>query len=121
MGITLAQKFGASLTVLSVIPELHFAEADDETGHQRLLDGALTETTRAIKQALDDIGDNQHINEPIVRHGQPAEIIAEVADEIEADLCIVGSHCRRGARRLLLGSISSKVAELAPCPVLIAK
>jgi nucleotide-binding universal stress UspA family protein len=34
------------------------------------------------------------------------------------DLAVVGTHGRRGARKLLLGSVAEEVFRLAPCPVL---
>ena len=56
-----------------------------------------------------------------VRVGHPAEQIVNLAVEIEADLIVVGTHGRRGWRRLLLGSVSEKVTHLAPCPVLVVR
>lgn len=62
--------------------------------------------------------------ERIVRHvrfAAPAEEIAQLAADLEADLVVVGSHGRRGATRLLLGSVSEGVVRLSPCPVLVAR
>ncbi len=54
----------------------------------------------------------------ILREGRPAEEIAAVAAEIEADLVVIGSRGRRGIRRALLGSVAEAVVRLAPAPVL---
>jgi nucleotide-binding universal stress UspA family protein len=45
------------------------------------------------------------------------EILAR-ADEIAADLIVMGTHGRSGFERLALGSITEKVMRRAPCPVL---
>jgi nucleotide-binding universal stress UspA family protein len=45
-------------------------------------------------------------------------ILATAKDE-GADLVVVGSHGRSGLDKLLLGSVASKLAALAPVPVLI--
>ncbi|MGH2724356.1 MAG: universal stress protein [Actinomycetota bacterium] len=53
--------------------------------------------------------------------GEPAEKIAEVAEEEGAGLVVVGNKGMAGTRRYLLGSIPSKVAHQAATDVLVAK
>jgi nucleotide-binding universal stress UspA family protein len=50
-----------------------------------------------------------------------AHEIAQLASDLEADLVIVGTHGRRGAARLFLGSVAESVVRLAPCPVLVER
>jgi universal stress protein E len=57
--------------------------------------------------------------EPCVRRGDPAAEILILADEWQADLAVVGSHARRGAARLLLGSVAEAVIRGASCNVLV--
>ena len=52
------------------------------------------------------------------RQGDPADAILDVAEEVEADLIIVGNKGMRGARRVL-GSVPNSIAHKAPCAVLI--
>jgi nucleotide-binding universal stress UspA family protein len=52
--------------------------------------------------------------------GAPAAAIVRVADEVGADLIVVGSKGMRGSRRIL-GSVPNTVAHNAGCHVLIAK
>ncbi len=52
--------------------------------------------------------------------GDPAEVIVRHADEIGADLIVVGSKGMRGTRRIL-GSVPNRIAHKAGCHVLIAK
>jgi nucleotide-binding universal stress UspA family protein len=40
------------------------------------------------------------------------------AEQIDADLIIMGTHGRRGIRRMLLGSVAESVVRTARCPVL---
>lgn len=51
----------------------------------------------------------------------PAEEIAQLAADLEADLVVVGSHGRRGVSRLISGSVAEAVVRLAPCPVLVVR
>jgi nucleotide-binding universal stress UspA family protein len=55
------------------------------------------------------------------REGQPAEVIIDVANQEHADLIVVGSRGLTGIKRYLLGSVSSKVSEHAPCNVMIVR
>jgi nucleotide-binding universal stress UspA family protein len=56
-----------------------------------------------------------------VRLDAPAEEIAQLAADLEADLVIVGTHGRRGLSRVLMGSIAEGVVRLAPCTVLVVR
>ena len=58
---------------------------------------------------------------PLLRAGTPWEEILSTAQEVKADLIIVGTHGRRGLPRALLGSVAEKVVRLAPCPVLVVR
>ena len=51
----------------------------------------------------------------------PAAALAQLASDVEADLVIVGTHGRKGARRVLLGSVAEGVVRKAPCEVLVVR
>lgn len=51
---------------------------------------------------------------------RPADAIIGVAEREHADLIVVGSRGRGLGGRPFLGSVSTRVAHHAPCPVLIA-
>lgn len=51
--------------------------------------------------------------------GSVAEVILDVARRWNADLIIVGTHGRRGWRRMILGSVAEGVARSADRPVLL--
>jgi nucleotide-binding universal stress UspA family protein len=57
--------------------------------------------------------------EPHARSGDPADAILDLAEELGADLIVVGNKGLSGARRFLLGSVPNKVSHHAPCDVLI--
>jgi len=56
-----------------------------------------------------------------VRSEVPSAEIAQLASDLEADLVVIGTHGRRGFRRLLLGSVAEAVVRLAHCPVLVVR
>jgi nucleotide-binding universal stress UspA family protein len=53
-----------------------------------------------------------------VRAISAAGAILDYATEQDIDLVVMGTHGRRGLRRVLLGSVAEEVVRLAPCPVL---
>ncbi len=53
--------------------------------------------------------------------GDAADAIIEAARESRADLVVVGTRGRSAAVGLLLGSVSMKVVQDAPCDVLVVR
>ena len=56
--------------------------------------------------------------EIVVREGSPAKEIVRLADEMPADLLVMGTHGRGGFERLVLGSVTEKVLRTTRSPVL---
>jgi nucleotide-binding universal stress UspA family protein len=57
----------------------------------------------------------------IVETGSPAEMIIEVAKREGADLIIAASHGKHGARKFAFGSVTARLIEHSPVPVLVMK
>ena len=55
------------------------------------------------------------------REGDAADAILDVAEELGADLIVVGNKGMTGAKRFLLGSVPNKVSHHAPCSVMIIR
>lgn len=55
------------------------------------------------------------------REGDPADALLDVAEEVGADLVVVGNKGMTGAKRFLLGSVPNKVSHHAPCGVYIVR
>jgi nucleotide-binding universal stress UspA family protein len=53
--------------------------------------------------------------------GRTADFIVEQAKEWGADLIVMGTHGRRGLRRLALGSDAEQVLRSTPVPVLLVR
>jgi nucleotide-binding universal stress UspA family protein len=126
----LAKVHGAELLVLHVVPwqpmpealyELaqaeHIALDEEEARYAglRALGDALTrEAERRVRErGVASVSSR-------VAQGSPAHEILGVAQEHGADLLVLGSR-GIGARGLLLGSVSHKVAHLAECTCVLVK
>ena len=53
--------------------------------------------------------------------GHAVAALVATAEHDKADLIVVGSHGRRGLRRLILGSVAERVVESSPVPVLVVR
>ena len=51
------------------------------------------------------------------RQGEPADALLRSADDVIADLIVVGSRGMTGAKRFFLGSVPNRVAHRAQCAV----
>jgi len=59
--------------------------------------------------------------ETAVLQGNPYERIIDHADEIGADIIVMGTHGRTGVDRYLLGSVTERVVRTADIPVLTVR
>ena len=75
------------------------------------------------KQALKQAGANgsARTHTHIKRGISPAEVIIDAVGEYACDLVIMGTHGRRGFKRLLAGSVAREVVHLSPVPVLTTR
>jgi len=55
----------------------------------------------------------------LVEDGRPAAVISAVADDLDADLVVVGRHGRNGVAEMFLGSVSHELSHLCKHPVLL--
>ena len=61
------------------------------------------------------------VDTKIIRGVAASEGIVQIANEIGADLIIMGSHGRTGVKKMMLGSVAQNVLTQSPVPVLIVK
>ena len=118
--VELTVSFNSSLTVLSVIPELYLTELSD-ADRQRIINALTEETKIALEKIRVSLAGKSIEAKTILRQGDPAEKILETAKKMKVDLIVTGSHGRHGAKKFLMGSVSSRVVDYSACPVLIVK
>jgi nucleotide-binding universal stress UspA family protein len=74
----------------------------------------------ARKDLHDDLGLDGNV-ESVICEGEPPEVIVEIARGKKADLIALGTYGRKGLKRLIMGSVTSRVVLNAPCDVLVVK
>ena len=82
----------------------------------------LTESKEQIRQrgknALKKLADSFDLEvETIFTEGDPGHEIIRIAEELDADLIILGTHGYGGWRRFTIGSVAEFVIKHAPCAV----
>jgi nucleotide-binding universal stress UspA family protein len=110
----------ASIFVISVVPDLCMMEISDDDckNMYKIMTDEAEKRLAALKSDLSKKGVEM---ETAVKFGNAADTIISTCTDKKADLIVVGSHGRHGAKKFLLGSVSSKVVEHAPCDVLVVK
>ena len=100
--------YDAAVPLGGLAPQVGIAErheTDEEAG-ERLLEHV------AFQSGLEQAGRRVVI-------GDPAERLAELADDEGAELIVVGSRGRGAFKAAFLGSVSNSLVGVARCPVLI--
>lgn len=118
--VDIAAALNGSVTVLTVIPDLYLTELPD-ADRQKIMTALTDEATMAMEKVRISLSGKPFETKTLMRQGPAAEKILETAQKMKADLVVVGSHGRHGARKFLLGSVSSKVIDHTACPVLVVK
>lgn len=120
-----------ALVLATAVPnsEIHpvYAISRDPAVQVRAVDAMarhLSDAMEALRKRVEDVATNLGTLQRTqlhVRFGNAAQVIHQVAVDCDADLIVVGTHGRRYAERLLLGSVSSALLKIARLPVLVAR
>jgi nucleotide-binding universal stress UspA family protein len=131
--IELSACLGAELVVLSVAPAGDVTASDLDAASDPL--GAAEEATMALSRRSSRPAVDEAVERatsaaarcaaagvparPVVWEGPAADSVLAAADREGVDIIVVGSHCRGGVGRLLLGSVSDHVVRHARVPVMV--
>ena len=113
----LAQSWGASLTVMSVL-EFPPGMNPDYAVNRLYLDELMQETTARLVEVTARAGGLGLSVQSRIATGIPSEEVLAVARAEEADLVVVGTRGKTGLEHVLLGSTAERIIRMAPCPVL---
>jgi nucleotide-binding universal stress UspA family protein len=115
--LTIAGHYGSKLYVAHVIcPELADLLAPELS--PTMLDHARGFAQQRIERLL-STGRQQGVPcQPLIGEGAIWDVLLEMIHQNGIDLIVLGTHGRRGLRKLLLGSVAEEVFRMAPCPVL---
>ncbi|MGL5923535.1 universal stress protein [Chroococcidiopsis sp.] len=108
--VEIVQKYGSRLILLSVVEGSE--EADEGMESPDVVARLLEDAQSVFKQ--------QGIQtEAFERQGKPAFIICDVADEVGANLIVMGCRGLGLTEEGVTESVTNRVINLSPCPVLV--
>ena len=124
-----AKASSAKLIVLHIVEEIHRPRTMglSEDQKEKLL-GSINDANESIKkeakkeleQKIADLKADVR-SDVMVVVGDPAEIILDVINQENVDLVVMAKRRKlKGVKKLLsLGSVSRKIVENSPCPILL--
>lgn len=102
----------SKVTVLHVVPDQVSAEA---------MTTKWEEGGKILANAIQYLNLDPSKVSSILRQGDPKRVVCEVADEIDADLIIMGSRGLKRLQSILSNSVSQYVFQLSSRPMLLVK
>ncbi len=114
-GLQLAKAFKADLTLVWVNPDITTAIL---SSHRK--EDFMPEVTYRLEQLVEENKDKLPENtiDFVTREGRVYSEIIDVANELEADIIVVGTHGASGAEEFWIGSNASKIVMASTLPVL---
>jgi nucleotide-binding universal stress UspA family protein len=113
--VNIVEKYGSRLVLLSVI-ETPDPAAESPTPEPMISPEAVAELLKSAQSLFSQQGIEA---ETLTREGMPAFTICDVADEIEANLIVMGCRGLGLTEEGAAESVTNRVINLSPCPVLI--
>jgi len=126
VGAIAAQRRGAHLTVLhnvdvATLPVLLMDAASSMAGFP-VAPRAPSEVRGLATELVRDFMTRHQIEgDYLIAEGDAAASIWRAAEQLPAELIVIGSHGRTGLARLALGNVAERVLETAPCSVLVVR
>lgn len=114
----LASETGAKLKLVSVAeaPPISLGKGGD-AGRHELTEAIQAQAREQLVEARETVPEGIEVEAGLIT-GDPVEALAKVA-EAPGTLLVVGSRGYGPLRRVLLGSVSTKLVRLAPCPLIV--
>ncbi len=120
-GVSVAKLLGAEVTVVYVIDTVvldQMAKMTNRADAERDLKGDGERYLRYVAGVAEHAGVKAST---LLAVGRPFEQIVHLAKGLKVDLIVMGTFGRRGAERILIGSVAERVIEYSICPVLVVK
>ncbi len=118
--IALAKSFGSKMVLLHVVDTRQFHTIDSESARRfhaelrHIGDRILSDMAKKVKAA----GVEAEVK---LREGVPVTEIVMEAEELRADLIVMGTRGLTGTAYAVLGSTAEQTIRWAPCPVMVIK
>lgn len=124
--VALAQQAQSELILLSVPVMKHVMVMPEYSGYATMLpEQSLEDSRHDFKEYLAHLREKR-IPDQVTVHievvdGDEASVIVDRAFAEQVDLIMMATHGRSGLSRWMMGSVTEKVLQQSPCPVLVVR
>jgi nucleotide-binding universal stress UspA family protein len=121
-GITMAKKDKASLVLAFVIEWSEYSfntPEENEQRHKRREEEIKTVKERVLDPMLESLAPEGLEMKGVVRHGQVAAALIQIAREQDANQIVVGRIGQKTISTVIFGSVVTKLIQLTHIPVTI--
>ncbi len=116
VGIAMAEHSGGQLYAVTMVR----TNPEYEAYAPELVKKAATEARGHVEAIIAEASARGVRCTPVIRHGDdPYREIVEAAEELNADIIVMGRRGRRGLARLMVGDATVKVMGYAHCSVMV--
>jgi len=121
LGVRLAEATGGECTLVHAVREFWLAFAEEEIVERSAeLRAALVDTARRrIAEGLRRLVPEETVRGMVVRPGPPAAVLREVAQELDADVIVLGGKHHLALRRWASGGTAHNCVRSISLPVLV--
>jgi nucleotide-binding universal stress UspA family protein len=120
-GISLAKILGADIFAIYAV-NIIILEELKRSSEEKDVEKELKEKGERYLNYVVKLAEKEGLKaEAILAKGEPYDQIVHNAKTKRVDLIVMGTYGRRGTKRILIGSVTARVIEYAPCPVLVVK
>lgn len=117
--LDLAKKYGAELTVLSVM----YSSLPTHIQHQTIMDNETEKKMERSFRRLHEVAKKFEIpiKTEMVMESEIVDNILSYASAHKVNLIVMGTRGRGGPNRLMFGSVAMGTSQKASCPVMLVK
>ncbi len=120
-GVSVAKLLGAEILIVYVIDTVALDQIAKVTNKDSVEEDLKADGDRYIRYVM-GLAQKEGVKaSSLMAKGRPYEQIVHLAKGLKMDLIVMGTFGRRGAERILIGSVAERVIEYANCPVLVVR
>lgn len=117
--LDIARQNKAELHMVSVEEIPYMPEYIEEVREEK---GTAARRYHTVIQRANAMASEHHVKlNPHLLAGHPVRDIVELAQELKADLLVIGASGHSAFYERMIGSRADRIVQLAPCPVLVVK
>lgn len=120
--VELARESGAELHLVHAFDvRIPFVTPYEVAVPERIITEARDAAARKLEKALQRVTSAGIIGKTHLTEVPASSAITHVAEQVGADLVVMGTHGNTGVKHVLLGSVAERTLRTSPCSVLIVK